>query len=251
MSSLTEQNRYLSNTAAAHESLKRDHVELQTQHENLQRDLGSERSVIQVEPTSTRSPSSDSLDAIRSAHSLEISQHAERIRTLEESLHASTSRVHSLSRQLTDLHTAYATAQKERDDLTSSANFSPAAGSSTRGLFISPVEESPQIRQARYSPSLAQRSLGVDALLPASVRHKRQVSLTALKARMGTSYTRPPLSPMRLDNVTEGSSTTSSDNNTPGLNALGLGKVGVGIRKQFGDEIVFCCPACEGDLITL
>ncbi len=22
-------------------------------------------------------------------------------------------------------------------------------------------------------------------------------------------------------------------------------------RKQFGDEIVFCCPACEGDLITL
>jgi chromosome segregation ATPase len=23
------------------------------------------------------------------------------------------------------------------------------------------------------------------------------------------------------------------------------------VPKQFGDEIVFCCPACEGDLITL
>jgi hypothetical protein len=27
-----------------------------------------------------------------------------------------------------------------------------------------------------------------------------------------------------------------------------LGLIG---RKQFGDEIMFCCPACEGDLITL
>jgi len=22
-------------------------------------------------------------------------------------------------------------------------------------------------------------------------------------------------------------------------------------RAQFGDEIMYCCPACEGDLITL
>jgi hypothetical protein len=66
-------------------------------------------------------------------------------------------------------------------------------------------------------------------MLPASVRHKRQASLAGLKARMGPTRTVSGLGPM--ESVEED-----------------LGLIG---RKQFGDEIMFCCPACEGDLITL
>ena len=174
------------------------------------------------------------------AHSLEISQHAERVRTLEKYLHTSTSRVHSLSRQLTELQTAYAAAVKDNDQ----NGFSPRA-SSSRGLFLSPDEDS--IKSPPLPPS---RPIGVDALLPASVRHKRQVSLSALKARMQPSYARPPHSPTKIESVVEGEEPKdeSRKGSTPSLRALGLRGA---VRKQFGDEIVFCCPACEGDLVTL
>ena len=141
-------------------------------------------------------PTDESVSTLRAAHTLELSRQAEQIRHLEASLHASTSRVHSLSRELFE-------AQKERDQAR---------------VF----DDGPR------SPSLDSRQFSVDSLLPANVRHKRQVSLAALKARMDSS--------VKMEKIAEDSGHTT-----------GLGSV----RKQFGDEIVFCCPACDGDLITL
>lgn len=76
-------------------------------------------------------------------------------------------------------------------------------------------------------------------ILPASVRHKRQVSLTALKARM---------EPARTVRSSRLGSTTEEDE---GEVKVSPASDRTRVRKQFGDEIVFCCPACEGDLITL
>jgi len=159
-----------------------------------------------------------------------------RIRGLESALHSSAARVHSLSRQLTDMHAAYATAQKERDDALASSSYS---GSSTKGLFLSPADDSPSpgngIGLGR-PPIVPTRSM--DMVLPASVRHKRQVSLTALKARMEPTRTIP--SP-RMGLLAEEGEEEEAMETPSHMNS----------RKQFGDEIVFCCPACEGDLITL
>jgi septal ring factor EnvC (AmiA/AmiB activator) len=123
------------------------------------------------------------------------------VKRLEEELQASASRIQALTRQLADLQAAYASSQKERGE----ARRTPSA------------ETPPLSRTSNVNRT-------VDAILPANVRHKRQVSLTALKARMGSSFTRG------------------------GMESLAENP---GERKQFGDEIMFCCPACEGDLITL
>jgi hypothetical protein len=133
--------------------------------------------------------------SISDERALEISQQAAKIRELEAALHAATSRVHSLTKQL--------------------ATVPPTSPSAN--LFV----------DAKTPP--IQRLPSVDLMLPASVRHKRQASLAGLKARMGPSRTVSGLGPM--ESVQED-----------------LGLIG---RKQFGDEIMFCCPACEGDLITL
>lgn len=128
------------------------------------------------------------------------------VKKLESELEASASRVQLLTRQLADLQSAYAASQKERN---LAAGYS---GSPNRDLAPPSMNRTSSVNRS------------VDAILPANVRHKRQVSLTALKARMGSSFSRGG-----MDSLAE----------HPGE------------RKQFGDEIMFCCPACEGDLITL
>jgi chromosome segregation ATPase len=133
--------------------------------------------------------------SISDERALEISQQAAKIRELEAALHAATSRVHSLTKQLSAVPPT----------------------SPSQNLFL----------EAKTPP--VQRVPTVDLMLPASVRHKRQASLAGLKARMGPNRTVSGLGPM--ESVEED-----------------LGLIG---RKQFGDEIMFCCPACEGDLITL
>lgn len=145
-------------------------------------------------------------------HTIEISQQAAKIRELESALHAATSRVHSLTRQLAS---------------------SSSASTSSQNLFYSADENK--------RPGAPQRLPSVDMLLPASVRHKRQVSLAGLKARMGTNTSMNGRSASGLGTGAAGAGGMDSVSED-------LGLIG---RKQFGDEIMFCCPACEGDLITL
>lgn len=96
--------------------------------------------------------------------------------------------------------------------------------------------------------------------LPADVRHKRQVSLTALRARMNANATamadggnQSKKQNGTLAEAEDGGSTSQSGEGKEGKK----GKKGVGangldsVQEQFGDEIMFCCPACEGDLINL
>ena len=165
---------------------------LETRSKNDAKDLEAAKTQIEEHET-TISTLRDA--SISDERVLEISQQAAKIRELEAALHAATSRVHSLTKQLSAV----------------------PPPSPSQSLFL----------EAKTPP--VQRLPTVDLMLPASVRHKRQASLAGLKARMGPTRTVSGLGVM--ESVEED-----------------LGLIG---RKQFGDEIMFCCPACEGDLITL
>jgi predicted nucleic acid-binding Zn-ribbon protein len=166
---------------------------LETRSKNDSKDLEMARTQI-AEHEVTISTLRDA--SISDERALEISQQAAKIRELESALHAATSRVHSLTKQLS---------------------------------AVPPTSPSQNLFVADSGRPQAQRLPSVDLLLPASVRHKRQASLAGLKARMAPSRSLSGMGPM--EGVQEE-----------------LGLIG---RKQFGDEIMFCCPACEGDLITL
>lgn len=95
-----------------------------------------------------------------------------------------------------------------------------------------------QQQQQQQQSMLAIRDRTLD-YLPASVRHKREVSLSALKARLGSQ-------------VTNGHGHTShASGATPANPTKGARLDNTSVREQWGDEIMFCCPACEGDLINL
>ena len=215
--------------------------DLRDQLETARSELeGSQIRVKELENASQEAES-DSLASLKSAHALELSQHAEKIRSLETSLHGAESRVHQLSRQLTDLQSQpYANSPGE---------------SSSRGLFFS---DDGVGAEGRSPLGRGPRPTGVDALLPAHVRHKRQVSLSALKARMEPrrSYSQTSGPAGSLANVPEGNDEVGrggSASSTSGAATPEIKKgFGAGHRRmQFGDEIVFCCPACEGDLISI
>jgi chromosome segregation ATPase len=165
---------------------------LETRSKNDAKDLEAAKTQIEQHETTISTLRDTSISDERA---LEISKQAAKIRELEAALHAATSRVHSLTKQLSAVPPT----------------------SPSQNLFL----------EAKTPP--VQRVPTVDLMLPASVRHKRQASLAGLKARMGPTRTVSGLGPM--ESVEED-----------------LGLTG---RRQFGDEIMFCCPACEGDLITL
>lgn len=122
------------------------------------------------------------------------------------------------------------------------------SGSGAKGYFFSPPDQQPLAPQ---SPTIAPkpRLNPVDAILPPSVRHKRQVSLNALKARMEPSMSLKGASPLRglrtMNEVKE--EANGGDEGRRGS----VDSRRIGVKKQFGDEIMFCCPACDGELITL
>lgn len=138
---------------------------------------------------STPLPQSPGDDTFEAQRALDASLTAQRLRDTEHKLHQSESKVHALSRQLAEL-----------------SNSAPL-------------------------PKPSSRSNQVDAhsMLPAATRHKRQVSLSLLKARIESSSSRPGLSPA-------GETIEEEEH---------------GRHTQFGDELMFACKSCQGDLIML
>lgn len=268
IASLSKGKESMSDLTAANEKLKADLDNLKVDHDVLiaeressqlelekalstTKERGERISELQKEmegATSARTIAAEtSLEALQLAHDLDRSQHAAEIRALETALHETTSRVHLLSVQLSDMHAAWAAVRKERDDAFSEV-LSPAARSS-KSYFFAVGDESPS-GAGPSSPRIPHRP--VDANLPMAVRHKRQVSLTALKARMGPS-SRRIVSLSRLSGMDAvGEEDGKGTGHIQGSNCDSGSSSSMEARmKQFGDEIMFSCPCCEGDLITL
>jgi chromosome segregation ATPase len=230
---------------------------------------GTPNAVSSIAMPAPSSNDQETLSVLKAQHDSDLSAKLSKIRTLEEALHSSSTRVHALTHQLTELHSAYVTAQKERDDALSGA-FSPRG---VKGLFLSPAEEYGALSLStngngdsgemgmggRYSPLpfVIPNNRSVDATLPPAVRHKRQLSLSALKARMGVEVRRVSAATAKMGVLAEESGSGEGEGGEGGGSLAGLygldilGKTPAVGLAQFGHEIMYCCPACEGDLITL
>ena len=170
--------------------------ETTSKYDTTQSELDASKAKIAKLETQATEQEGEVISSLKSNHALEISDKTAKIRNLEQELHDAQTKIHSLSRQVSELNESKA---------------SPMA-----------------------SPDHRYRPIGLDAFLPVHVRQKRQVSLTALKARMqpkrlGSNLGVPRDSPI-----------------TPVEEKNGLSR-----QAQFGEEIVSCCPACQGDLISL
>jgi hypothetical protein len=205
--------------------------ELQSELETLRSSLDDRTSALfatekKLQGLQSGSKEDDAVTTLKASHDLELSQQAERVRSLESSLHAAENRVHQLTRQLSDVQLS-----------------SPSSGPS-RGYFLTDGDGPSSSGRAPGQPS---RPTGVDALLPAHVRHKRQVSLSALKARMEPTRR---VTSSAMVNLNEDDESQTGGASSAGGTPMET-KTKKSGRAQFGDEIVYCCPACDGDLITL
>ncbi len=178
---------------------------------------------------------------------LELSSMAARLRTAETALHEETSRTHTLSRQLTDMQAEVTQAQRDREEALRFVN--QGVGSSRSAGSYGALDRriaSPPPVAAVISPRAP-----VDYDLPPSVRHKRHVSLQALRARMTSrprdSQRRPSYS--RASNSGVSSLKEDDESEREGSATHTLHRVRQ--RRQYGDDVVFSCPCCTGDLISL
>jgi hypothetical protein len=223
-------------------------------------------------PPTTGSPRPERSETTepRPSLELELSTLSARLRTTESSLHTETSRTHLLQRQLTDVQAEMARLTRERDEAMRLVD--RGVGSSrtmmgggyvvdTRGMVGSSSSPPPP------PPSTARGLMDYDLHLPPSARHKRAVSLQALRARMGPTTPAAGDDTRRRSNVgmLGGGVNEADEDEEEGPregSAEERGQVAVAVarggrrdrrghRRQFGDEVVFWCPCCTGDLITL
>lgn len=195
------------------------------------------------------------MEAQAQQHALELSTAQSQIRTLETTLFQEQAKTHSLQRRITTLEDELHTTKVQVATAASHKPTSPRISSINNLRRVS----SPTPPVGRNSGELQRRSVSstyrpvtqipvLDESLSADVRHKRKISLGMLKARIDSEMALKV--PLAL---------TPSNVGTPRLGTLSelnessprASKKGVQL-PQFGDEThVFCCAACQGDLVIL
>ncbi len=214
---------------------------------------------------------------------------ASRLRTAEDALHVESTKSHNLAKQITDMQIEISRLAREREEAiaklaepspTKSSIFSRSGGGAAMASAISsPLPDRRSLSPSLPSPSHVHSHGGfgpvmatrppIDQNLPPSARQKRQVSLALLRARMGPSTDGSHLSQAHSHPQTPSRSVSvqGGDEEDEVKAAIASGDVeemkrysaehgsmhGIGglARSQFGDEAIFWCPSCEGDLITL
>jgi hypothetical protein len=176
----------------------------------------------------------DATEALRAQHAIELSERDSRIRHMQEDAHAENSRLHRMSKQIGDLETELAS-------LRSKPTSRPASIPSFATPQPSPVKARPSSFAISGPPAVAPPSASIDASLPPSMRHKRQVSLAMLKARMSG----PPPSLARQ------SSKVNTSEPITEVDETAHAALHTTFRSQLSDDAIFWCPGCSQDLITL
>ena len=175
-----------------------------------------------------RSLDDEMLSAVKQQHAMELSSAQSQIRALEAAVFEAQDRAHRLQRQTHILEDQLATRSVSR---ATTRPFSPGARPASR--------TSGDLRRGSLTSSLVPPTRSVfDVGLSPETRHKRQVSLSMLKARIESEtaahrYTPPPrgLSPVP-DSVSDIDSHSH--------------------RPQFMDEShIFWCHSCRGELVIL
>ena len=171
------------------------------------------------------------IEALRSQHGIEISERDSRLRRMQEEAHDEANRIHRMSKQMSDLENELTALRSQ---------------SASRAVSVAPGT-TPLVNNVRSRPAslvvggpqvVVPPTASIDASLPPSMRHKRQVSLAMLKARMSGP---PPLL-----------SRNASKINMSGVIAENDEAAEVHLPDSLSDDAVFWCSACSTQtLITL
>ena len=222
----------------------------QNEIETLRSELAAREDEIEELRDLVISPASDAprslddelLNSIRQQHAIEISAATSQVRALENTVFDKETMIHKLQKHVAGLEeqaaqlraAASASAAARRSPLPSRpASRALLEGDLRRASLSSPRAASAALPRAR---ALLEHNMS-----PATL-HKRQVSLSMLRARIESEAQAPSraLSPVQSDGHSRASSVAGASH------AHGHH------RPQFLDEAhVFWCHACQGDLVIL
>ncbi|KAG8947217.1 hypothetical protein FRC04_010940 [Tulasnella sp. 424] len=193
------------------------------------------------------------MEAQSQQHALELSTAQSQIRTLETNLFQEQAKTHSLQRRITTLEGELHMTKMQ------AAATAPHKPGSPRTSTINNLRRVSSPTPQRNSGELQRRAVSstfrpvtqipvIDSSLSAEIRHKRKISLSMLKARIDSEMALKV--PLALTPSTVGTprlgtlSELNESSPKPNKKAAQL--------PQFGDEThVFCCAACQGDLVVL
>ncbi|KAH7915714.1 hypothetical protein BJ138DRAFT_997362 [Hygrophoropsis aurantiaca] len=238
-----EQHGFIDRSNDELESLRAELVSREAEIEEL-REMVSSAATSQ----GPRSLDDEMLSSLRQQHAIELSSASSQIRALETSVFEAQATSHKLQKQISILEDQLA--QTRSASRATSRPFSPGIPRPS-----SRAQSQTDVRRGSFGhkPSnLAPLSRSVfDVGLSPETRHKRQVSLSMLKARIdseaaaaGSHSSSRALSP-----IPQGSraATPSIRDDIRSLHSDHLGK-----RPQFMDEShIFWCHSCQGDLVIL
>lgn len=200
---------------------------------------------------STQSLDHEMLSSLKQQHALDLSTAQSKIRALESSVFEAEAKAHSLQKHVSSLEGQLAQLRSSQRVLHRPHSPSVPSRPSSRTQNHMDLRRASLTMHRPIHPTPPPLSRSVfDQNMSSETRHKRQVSLSMLKARMDSELAtapasaRPPsraLSPIHsLPTVVE----PISEPNTPPLNGFH--------RPQFMDEShVFWCNSCRGDLVIL
>ncbi|KDQ14499.1 hypothetical protein BOTBODRAFT_55347 [Botryobasidium botryosum FD-172 SS1] len=195
------------------------------------------------------------LSSIRQQHALELSSARSQIRTLESSVHEEQNKAHNLQLQVSALEDQIAELRAAQRGIASKSPLPrPVALARTQSSDWSiPTGRRSSFGDTR-PPLSAKRTNSAlhPAMMTPEAQHKRQVSLSMLKARIESERSAAAAS---LNGSTSSLRTMAEEGPrapTPGLHDIYQVAQHAFKRPQFGDEShVFWCHACRGDLVVL
>ncbi|KAI6047987.1 hypothetical protein EDC04DRAFT_2620849 [Pisolithus marmoratus] len=176
------------------------------------------------------------LSALKQQHVLELSSAQSQIRALETAVFEAQDRAHRLQRQIGTLEDQLAQTRTSR---TTPRPFSPSTSVRPSSRASSGLRRASFGKQSNLVPP-STRSV-FDVGLSPETRHKRQVSLSMLKARIESETAANSHTPRVLSPVPQGDEQSVSSVHE-----------GHPWRPQFMDEShIFWCHSCRGDLVIL
>ncbi|KAF8910037.1 hypothetical protein CPB84DRAFT_1347827 [Gymnopilus junonius] len=219
--------------------LERTQNEIETLRAEISaRDLEIERlQEVVNSPTNSDAPHTlddEMLSSIRQQHAMDLSAATSQIRALENTIFDKDSLNHSLQKQINAL-------EEQLSQLRSHSRLGVPSRPSSRAMEHDTRWSSLHSHRSNQPPPLS-RTIFDHAMTPETL-HKRQVSLSMLKARIESETTSTPPSRVLSPVHSEGRSHKPSSKrpSTPHLH-----------RPQFLDEShVFWCHSCQGDLVIL
>lgn len=189
-----------------------------------------------VTDDATPSLDNEMLSALKQQHVLELSSAQSQIRALETAVFEAQDRAHRLQRQIGVLEDQLA---QIRVSGTTPRPFSPSTSVRSSSRASSGLRRASFGKQGGLVPP-STRSV-FDVGLSPETRHKRQVSLSMLKARIESETTANNHTPRVLSPVPQGDEQSFSSVHE-----------GHPWRPQFMDEShIFWCHSCRGDLVIL